>query len=63
MRISLEKLINNGIDRKSNTVVWEAHATGEGEHEADKIETKVNAVVDKLFKRYPHIATPVTTAP
>lgn len=50
------------IDRQSNAVVWEAHATGEGEHEAAKIEAKVNAVVDKLFKRYPHIATPPVNA-
>ncbi len=52
------------IDRQSNAVVWEAHATGEGEHEAAKIEAKVNAVVEKLFTQYPHIATsPVNAAP
>lgn len=50
------------IDRESNAVVWEAHATGEGEHEAAKIETKVNAVVERLFKQYPHIATPPVSA-
>lgn len=44
------------IDKKSNAVVWEAHATGEGEHEAAKIEAKVNAVVSGMFKRYPHVA-------
>ena len=46
------------IDKKSNAVVWEAHATGEGEHEAAKIEAKVKSVVSSMFKRYPHVAAP-----
>ncbi len=46
------------IDRKSNAVVWEAHAAGEGETEAAKIEARVNAVVSRLFEQYPHVAPP-----
>ena len=50
------------IDRKSNAVVWEAHASGEGEHKPEKIEAKVNAVVSSIFDRYPHQAA-ATEAP
>ena len=50
------------IDRKSNAVVWEAHASGEGEHKPEKIEAKVNAVVSSIFDRYPHQAA-ATAAP
>ena len=42
------------VDRQTNAVFWEAHATGEGEHEPAKIDAKVNAVVAKLFDQYPH---------
>ena len=52
------------IDPKSNAVVWEAHAKGEGEHEAAKIEARVKSVVSRLFKKYPHEAElPLDVAP
>ena len=51
------------IDRESNAVVWEAHASGEGEHKPEKIEAKVNAVVASIFDRYPHRAAPTIVAP
>lgn len=51
------------IDRKSNAVVWEAHARGEGEHQPAKIEAKVNKVVSLLFDRYKHAAPAPTVAP
>ena len=51
------------IDRKSNSVVWEAHASGEGEHQPAKIEAKVNKVVASIFDRYPHEAAVPSVAP
>ena len=51
------------IDRESNAVVWEAHASGEGEHKPEKIEAKVNAVVSSIFDRYPHQAASTIVAP
>jgi len=51
------------IDRESNSVVWEAHASGEGEHKPEKIEAKVNAVVASIFDRYPHEAVTVAAVP
>ena len=51
------------IDPKSNAVVWEGHASGEGEHEAAKIEARVNMVVGRLFGRYPHTAAGVNPVP
>ena len=51
------------IDPKSNAVVWEGHASGEGEHEAAKIEARVNMVVGRLFGRYPHSAAGVNPVP
>ena len=45
------------IDRETNTVVWEAHASGEGETNLEKIELRVNSVVSRIFQRYPHVAT------
>ena len=51
------------IDRKSNAVVWEAHARGEGEHQPAKIEAKVNKVVSLLFDRYKHAAPAPIVAP
>ena len=51
------------IDRESNSVVWEAHASGEGEHKPEKIEAKVNAVVSSIFDRYPHQAASTIVAP
>ncbi|MEP6341981.1 MAG: DUF4136 domain-containing protein [Maricaulaceae bacterium] len=42
------------IDRESNAVVWEGHASGEGETDLEKIKTRVNIVVTRLFDRYPH---------
>lgn len=44
------------IDPTSNSVVWEGHARGEGEHEPAKIEARVKYVVSGLFKKYPHEA-------
>lgn len=44
------------IDRRGNAVVWEAHASGEGERERAKIEERVNYVVGRLFADYPHEA-------
>lgn len=51
------------IDPKTNSVVWEAHARGEGEHEAAKIEARVNMVVSRIFQRYPHVATTTDETP
>ena len=51
------------IDRKTNAVVWEAHARGEGEHQPAKIEAKVNVVVSKIFDRYKHEAPTPAAAP
>ena len=46
------------IDREENAVVWEAHASGEGETNLEKIELRVNSVVAQIFQRYPHLADP-----
>lgn len=46
------------IDREKNAVIWEAHASGEGETNLEKIELRVNSVVAKIFQRYPHVAAP-----
>ena len=51
------------IDRKTNAVVWEAHASGEGEHEPEKIQARVNMVVSKIFSEYPGVAATPTLAP
>ena len=47
------------IDRDSNAVVWEAHASGEGETDPEKIKARVNMVVTRLFDRYPYKAETV----
>ncbi|MEO9968489.1 MAG: DUF4136 domain-containing protein [Hyphomonadaceae bacterium] len=46
------------IDREENAVIWEAHASGEGETNLEKIELRVNSVVGQIFQRYPHVAAP-----
>ena len=47
------------IDREKNAVIWEAHASGEGEHDPEKIKARVNMVVGRLFHRHPqHVETP-----
>ena len=42
------------IDREKNAVIWEAHASGEGEQDPEKIKARVNMVVGRLFDRHPH---------
>lgn len=46
------------IDREENAVIWEAHASGEGETNLERIELRVNSVVAQIFQRYPHVAAP-----
>ena len=41
------------IDRKENSLIWEAFAQGSGETDFDAIEEKVNRVVADIFSRYP----------